>query len=46
MTVERAQADLATIAARLAMEHPDFNSGWSVNVIPLTEQIVGANSVP
>jgi putative ABC transport system permease protein len=40
--LERAQADLATIAARLATEHPEFNTGWSVNVIPLTEQIVGA----
>jgi putative ABC transport system permease protein len=42
VTVERAQADLATIAARLEAEYPDFNSGWSVNVIPLTEQIVGS----
>ena len=42
VTLERAQADLATIAARLAQEHPDFNTGWSVNLVPLEEQIVGA----
>ncbi len=41
VTVERAQADLSTIAARLEAEHPEFNSGWSVNLIPLSEQIVG-----
>jgi putative ABC transport system permease protein len=42
VTVERAQSDLATIAARLEAEYPEFNSGWSVNVVPLTDQIVGA----
>jgi predicted permease len=42
VTMEGAHTDLATIAARLEAEHPDFNSGWSVNVVPLTEQIVGA----
>ena len=41
-TVERAQSELATIAARLEAEYPEFNSGWSVNVVPLTEQVVGA----
>ncbi|HEY7611571.1 MAG TPA: ABC transporter permease, partial [Gemmatimonadales bacterium] len=42
VTVERAQSELATIAARLEAEYPEFNSGWSVNVVPLTEQVVGA----
>jgi predicted permease len=42
VSAERAQADLATIAARLESEYPDFNSGWSVNVVPLTEQVVGS----
>ena len=41
VTLERAQAELATIASRLAAEHPDFNSNWSVNLVPLTEQMVG-----
>ena len=42
VTLERAQADLATVAARLAAEHPEFNTGWSVNLVPLDEQIVGS----
>ncbi|MEZ0333255.1 MAG: ABC transporter permease [Gemmatimonadales bacterium] len=42
VAMEGAQSDLATIAARLEAEYPDFNSGWSVNVVPLTEQVVGA----
>jgi putative ABC transport system permease protein len=41
ITLERAQADLSMIAARLEAEHPDFNSHWSVNLVPLTEQTVG-----
>ena len=45
-TVERAQSELTTIAARLVAEYPDFNSGWSVNVVPLTEQVVGAVRQP
>ena len=39
--IERAQSELATIAARLAGEHPDFNTHWSVNLVPLEEQFVG-----
>jgi putative ABC transport system permease protein len=42
VTLEGAQADLSTIAARLEAEHPDFNSGWSVNLVPLTEQVIGS----
>jgi putative ABC transport system permease protein len=41
VTLERAQAEVATIAGRLAAEHPDFNSNWSVNLVPLAEQMVG-----
>ena len=41
VSLERAQADLRTIAARLETEHPDFNTAWSVNLVPLTEQLVG-----
>ena len=46
VTVQRAQAELATVAARLEAEYPEFNSGWSVNVVPLTEQVVGAVRQP
>ncbi|MGI9040808.1 MAG: ABC transporter permease, partial [Gemmatimonadales bacterium] len=41
-SVDRAQAELRTIAARLTERHPDFNTGWSVNLVPMTEQVVGA----
>src|SRR5829696_1656494 len=32
---ERAEAELRTIAARLAEAHPDYNAGWTVDVYPL-----------
>lgn len=38
---EAAEADLNTIAAQIAREHPDFNAGWTVRVLPLREQLVG-----
>ena len=41
VSVERAQTELATIASRLAEAHPDFNSHWSVNLVPIAEQVVG-----
>jgi len=41
VSVERAQAELATIAARLAETYPAFNTNWSVNLVPITEQVVG-----
>jgi putative ABC transport system permease protein len=37
----RAQAELATIAARLAEAYPRFNSHWTVSLVPITEQVVG-----
>jgi putative ABC transport system permease protein len=41
VTLEGAQSEMATIARRLTGEHPDFNSHWSVNLVPLAEQMVG-----
>jgi putative ABC transport system permease protein len=40
-TREQAEAEMKTIAARLAQEAPDFNKGYSAEVIPLREQLVG-----
>jgi len=37
----RAQSDLDAIARRLEAAHPRFNAGWSVNVVPMYEQVVG-----
>ena len=39
-TVESARAELATIAAQLAAEHPDTNSGQSATAYPLIEGLV------
>ena len=41
VTVERAGSELRTIASRLEQEHPSFNKGWTTNVVPLEEQVVG-----
>ncbi len=41
VTVERAQADMATIAGRLAQEYPDSNKGWGVDVMPIGRAIAG-----
>ncbi|HVL68067.1 MAG TPA: ABC transporter permease [Vicinamibacterales bacterium] len=41
-TLERARDELASIAARRALEYPDTNTGWGITVRPLHEQAVGA----
>src|SRR5215210_6156909 len=41
VTPERAQAELSHIAARLEQQHPNFNTGWGVEVTPLREQFAG-----
>ncbi len=39
---DRAQAEMATIARRLEEAHPENNRGWSVNLVPVPEQVTGA----
>lgn len=41
VSVEQAQAELATVASRLEREFPDGQTGWTVNVVPLHRQVVG-----
>jgi putative ABC transport system permease protein len=41
VTPERARADMSAIGRRLAEAHPEFNGGWGVNVVPMSEQVVG-----
>jgi putative ABC transport system permease protein len=40
-TIEQAQAQLSTAAATIAEEHPRYNTGWDVALVPLQQQIVG-----
>jgi predicted permease len=40
-TIETARADLSTIAARLEQQYPDMNSGFTVNLISIQDQIIG-----
>ncbi|MCC7034431.1 MAG: ABC transporter permease [Acidobacteria bacterium] len=39
VTRDQAQADMAGVAEGLVREQPDFNSGWTVNVVPLRTQL-------
>lgn len=38
---EAAEAEMKAIAATAARHHPQFMTGWSVNVVPLHEDLVG-----
>jgi putative ABC transport system permease protein len=40
---ERAQAEMSGIAASLEKEYPDFDTGWSTNVVQLKDQVVGSS---
>jgi putative ABC transport system permease protein len=40
VTLEQATADMTTIAAQLEKESPARNSGWSVTLVPVHEQMV------
>jgi len=38
---EGAQSELRIVAERLAREYPSFNAGFSVDLVPLREQLIG-----
>jgi putative ABC transport system permease protein len=40
VTFEQASSDMRTIAAALAQEFPTRNTGWSVTLVPIHEQMV------
>ncbi|HKC25835.1 MAG TPA: ABC transporter permease, partial [Thermoanaerobaculia bacterium] len=40
-TQERAQGEMTAIAARLATEYPEGDTGWTVNLVSLKEQLTG-----
>jgi putative ABC transport system permease protein len=41
VTRDQAQAELAGVFAELVKEEPEINTGWTVNLVPLREQLVG-----
>ncbi|HVW87050.1 MAG TPA: ABC transporter permease [Bryobacteraceae bacterium] len=41
VSIEQAQTQMSTIAARLATAHPDTNAGLGISVVSLTEKVVG-----
>jgi len=41
ISVEQAQTEMSSIAARFEQQYPEFNKGWGVNIVPLRDQIVG-----
>ncbi|QQS47467.1 MAG: ABC transporter permease [Acidobacteriota bacterium] len=41
VTVEAAKQEMITIGRRLETEYPDFNTGWTVNTVPLGDQLTG-----
>jgi predicted permease len=43
VTPEQARAEMNAIMTQLGREHPDNDTGWTVLVVPLTTEIVGAS---
>ncbi len=41
LTRDQAQQELAAVFEGLVREHPDFNSGWTINIVPLRAQLTG-----
>ncbi|CAN5705257.1 ABC transporter permease [soil metagenome] len=41
VSVQQAQAELTGIAKQIERAFPKFNTGWTVNVMPIHEQVVG-----
>jgi putative ABC transport system permease protein len=41
VTAAQAQTEMTAIAAQLEHEYPDFDGHWSVNIVPLRQQISG-----
>ena len=41
VSTDQGQHEMQTIGARLAQQYPEFNTNWSVNVVPLRTQMTG-----
>lgn len=42
VTREQAQAEMDVITSGIEREQPEFDTGWSANVVSLTDQVVGS----
>lgn len=42
VTLAQAQSEMTTVAQRLEREYPNFDKGWRVRVIPVTEFVAGS----
>ena len=42
VSMDQAQQEMTTIGARLTQQYPEFNTNWTVNVVPLRTQVTGA----
>ena len=38
---QHAQADMDRVSAEMTRRFPAFNTGWAINVVPVTEQVTG-----
>ncbi|HEU4794163.1 MAG TPA: ABC transporter permease [Pyrinomonadaceae bacterium] len=43
VSLAEAQTDMDLIAARLEQQYPESNTGWSLRLLPLREQLVGGS---
>ena len=41
VSLDQAESEMTAIAARLAQEHPEANTGWTIRVTPLLDFVVG-----
>ena len=41
VTVQQAQQEMSSIQARLTEQYPEFEAGKSVNLVPLSQEVVG-----
>jgi putative ABC transport system permease protein len=41
VSLEQAESDIASVAARIEQQFPDSNQGWSAKIVPLRDQLLG-----
>lgn len=41
VTRDQAQAEMEAVFAQVRSEQPDFDTGWTINLVPLREQLIG-----